>query len=578
MRSGGGTVTPSDGSSNRAPTASFRARIVRAIALFVLGVAVTVGSAASDAYLHRGALDGSDVVFRQPVGPALATNVDLRGLSDNALQSELGILTEAGYRFVRQTVIWSDIERAPGEYDWSAYLPIFNAVDAAGLTPVVVLSGTPFWARYPDQLDYADAPPIDAATFQEFCGALRETFPDITIFQIGVNLDDPNYWGGRVLTAATYARMLQAASLGLGVAATDSLLIGGEIGADAASRASGRDLETIRRLMVNPNIRGLLKAVAVTVDGGDRSPYDRSVRSDRDNLSRVVLVREALDDVGAIDFPVWFTQFGWTGSGTSIDADRQAEFVVTGMRRIRNEWPWAGLVFNWDYGNRTDLPADANLQLVVNGQPTPLMAAMTTYGKSVFGSSITNGFVPPSTDSCTYQGNWQDQHLAEGVYRVSTDPNATVTCQFWGTGFSTFFRFSPEAGTVRYVIDQASLPLVGQGEGVANVFLTYQVEDAFEGPVQLASGLSEGAHIITMGQADADEVVIGGFLVDRERPMIWPIAVLVAAGLVAIFLGLRTFAYLAAEFVGLMDTRPPHPAQTALPTLTGWNPGPRFRR
>jgi hypothetical protein len=72
--------------------------------------------------------------------------------------------------------------------------------------------------------------------------------------------------------------------------------------------------------------------------------------------------------------------------------------------------------------------------------------------------------------------------------------------------------------------------------------------------------------------------VIGGFLVERERPMIWPIAVLVAAGLVAIFLGLRTIAYVAAEYVGMIDTRPPHPAQTSLPTLSGWNPAPRFRR
>jgi hypothetical protein len=72
--------------------------------------------------------------------------------------------------------------------------------------------------------------------------------------------------------------------------------------------------------------------------------------------------------------------------------------------------------------------------------------------------------------------------------------------------------------------------------------------------------------------------VIGGFLVSRERPMIWPIAVLVAAGLVALFLGLRSLAFLAAEHVGLVQPKSDAPAQTPLPILPDWKPAPRFQR
>jgi hypothetical protein len=163
------------------------------------------------------------------------------------------------------------------------------------------------------------------------------------------------------------------------------------------------------------------------------------------------------------------------------------------------------------------------------------------------------------------------------MYRMVRDPAAAVTCQFWGTGISVFFRFSPDAGTANYAIDSElgntiSDNLAGQ------IFLTYRVSDAFEGPVELARGLSEGQHTVTIGVEGDGEIVIGGYLVDRERPMIWPIAVLVAAGLVALFLGLRSLAFLAAEHVGLVAQRSGSPAATPLPSLPDWQPSPRFRR
>ena len=560
----------------RRPSAS--GRLLRAIVLILLGMAVTGGAAASDAYLHRGAMDGGDVVYRQPVGQALATNVDLRNLSDNALQSEINILKSAGYQYLRQDMYWSDIEPQPGAYNWDQYKSIVGAVTAANMVPVLVLRGTPIWARAPEQVNALDAPPILPEMFQTFCATLRSVFPSLRFFQIGANLDDPAYWGNQPIDVIRYASMLKAASIGLNVSANDSILIGGEIGVNPDLRAKGEDLETIRRLLVNPDIRGIMRVLAVTVDGGQSSPYDRSAAPDKDNLSRAVLVREAVDSTGATTLPIWFTHFGWTGSGSPISADQQAAFVTTGLGRIRDEWPWAGLVFNWDFGNSPDLPAAANLPLMINGESTPLMKAMTAFGNSVLGNSITNGFVPPVTDACTYAGNWQDQHLADGVYRITSDPTATVTCQFWGTGFSTFFRFSPDSGTVRYVIDQPSLPPVGSGSDVGNVYLTWQVDAAFEAPVELASGLEAGPHTVTMGLADSNQVVIGGFLVKRERPMIWPIAVLVAAGLVALFLGLRNIAFLCAEMVGLIDNSPDQSAQNALPTLPNWAPSPRLRR
>jgi len=555
------------------------ARGLRAALLIVVGLAVTIGSASSDAYLHRGTSQDNSVIYRQPTGRALATNVDLRGMSDTALQSSINYLSSGGYGFVRQEFSWTQFESAPGKFDWTEYRRIVDALSAANIDVVVVLVDSPIWARAPDAVAFRDAPPLNVQVYEQMCAALRAEFPDLHLFQIGQNLDDPEFWGGKSLQALTYRQLLSAAARGLDIAATDSTLISGEVSMNPDIRKTGGDIDVIERLLRDPDIRGLIRVVGVSADGGNESPYDRSTAVDQTNLSRVVLIREAIDNTGATDMPIWFTHVGWTGIGeTPVSPDDQARFVESAFRRARSEWPWVGLIFNWTLNVEPDVPNSANLALIVNGNPTPLYSAMSGFAKSSFGASITNGFVPANASACDYSGNWQDQHLTEGIYRTVRDPNSAVTCRFWGTGISVFFRFSPDAGTARYAIDSTDLESASNRNS-GSVVLKYRVQDAFEAPVALASGLSEGEHTVTIALDDSGgELVIGGFLVSRERPMIWPIAVLVAAGLVALFLGFRALAFLAAEHVGLIEPKSDAPAQTPLPTLPDWKPAPRFQR
>jgi hypothetical protein len=569
----------STGRQGRPGLSATGARALRALLLILVGLTVTMGSASSDAYLHRGTSQDNSIIYRQPTGRGLATNVDLRGLSDTDLAASIGLLSNAGYRFARQEFSWAQIEPTPGSFDWGQYHRIVDALSGAGIDVVVVLVDTPNWARAPEAVGFADAPPLLTQQYEQMCTALRAEFPDLHLFQIGRNLDDPEFWGGKELQAITYRSILTAAARGLDIAATDSTLITGEVGRNPDIRRAGGDIRLLERILRDPGIRGLIRVVGVSADGGTESPYDRSTATGTTNLSRVVLIRETIDDTGAVDMPVWLTHLGWTGSANSaVSPENQARYVESAIRRARSEWPWVGLMFNWSFGVDPANPDSPGLALTANGALTPLYTAMAEYARSSFGSSITNGFVPPTVSACAYSGNWQDQHLTEGIYRTVRDPGALVTCRFWGTGISAFFRFSPDAGTANYAIDGRDLRDPSSGEG-GSVILTYRVQDAFEAPVPLASGLPEGMHTVTIAlDSSGGELVLGGFLVSRERPMIWPIAVLVAAGLVALFLGLRSIAFLAAEHVGLVEPRSDAPAPTPLPTLPDWKPAPRFQR
>ena len=116
--------------------------------LILLGLTVTIGSATSDAYLHRGTGDDG-VVVRQPTGRAPATNADLRPLNPAARDRALGLLSDAGYRYIRQEISWAQIEPLPGEFEWTATQEVVSSITARGLVPVMVFVDTHYWARSP---------------------------------------------------------------------------------------------------------------------------------------------------------------------------------------------------------------------------------------------------------------------------------------------------------------------------------------------------------------------------------------------------------------------------------------------
>ena len=229
------------------------ARALRALLLILVGLTVTMGSASSDAYLHRGTSQDNSIIYRQPTGRGLATNVDLRAQSDADLNASTRLLSDAGYRFARQEFSSAHFEPTPGNFDWAEYHRIVDALTAAGIDVVVVLVDTPDWARAPATVGFPDAPPLLTEKYEQMCAALRAEFPGLHLFQIGQNLDDPEFWGGKELQAITYRAILTAAARGLDIAATDSTLITGEVGLNPEIRRAG---ETSRYSNESCAIRG----------------------------------------------------------------------------------------------------------------------------------------------------------------------------------------------------------------------------------------------------------------------------------------------------------------------------------
>ena len=91
----------------------------------------------------------------------------------------------------------------------------------------------------------------------------------------------------------------------------------------------------------------------------------------------------------------------------------------------------------------------------------------------------------------------------------------------------------------------------------------------------LANGLSDGPHELTISLAGPGQLSVGGLLVEREEPLLWPIVLLVGSGVALLCLGLRELAATIAERTGHRQRRRGVDLWPELPLLPDWRPSRR---
>src|SRR5262249_56624493 len=71
----------------------------------------------------------------------------------------------------------------------------------------------------------------------------------------------------------------------------------------------------------------------------------------------------------------------------------------------------------------------------------------------------------------------------------------------------------------------------------------------------LASGLEDAPHELVLTLETDGELTIGGLVISRQPPLVWPTALLLVASFVLIVRGLRDLSYLAATSAGYLQRR-----------------------
>lgn len=527
-------------------------RFARSLLLFVAGVLLVGSSAMIDPVLHRGVETGEDMPYTvQSTGRELAVNVDLTRFDTSQIDSVLSTLQTSGFVYIRQPVSWATIEPTQGTFNWTTLDAVVNGANAHGLRLVVTIVDTPGWARRASELNYADAPPSDPTALANFTTALAMRYREnLNFYQF---FDRPNVaerWGGAAPSPSEYVELLAAAFGAVRQANSEAKVLLAELDPRGTSGVLGEDFAYIRSVY-DVGGAAFFDIASFQLDGGTRAPSDRSISPDRLNLSRAILLRELMIERGDETKAIWATQFGWAATD-DLSNETVADYLLEGIVRARNEWPWMGPMFSWSLVSDAQTAPFALLNS--DGTAKPQFTALASYGGSEASRVAPTGFVPMLSNAVTYSGNWDDQHLNRQIFQTTSETNASVTMTFQGTGVIAILRESPDAGVLHATLDGKPLPSSFPVEDGASV-IDLEWTQAADIQATLAEGLDDGEHVLTLTLASEGRVTIGGMIVTRRLPMVWPIMLLTLVGIILLIAAFRDLIYVIANRWGHFEIR-----------------------
>jgi O-antigen ligase len=280
--------------------------------------------------------------------PFLGVNIALEQRSPREQQVALARLTDSGFGWVRQRFDWGKLEPQPGAFVWSESDGLLAAVDAAKLMPVVVLDGSPAWARA--EVDAAAhnnplAPPGDPADFARFAAAFAARYRNqVRYYQIW---DEPNiapHWGNRHIEPVAYAQLLKVASAAIRTADPDAQIMAAALAPTVDRGHTALDEIYFLQRLYAAGAATAFDAVALQPLGFGYTSDDARERLDLLNFQRVKLVRRAMLAAGDGATPIWIVRYGWNRRADSlwgtVSAANQIQFAVRALDIAYQQWPW----------------------------------------------------------------------------------------------------------------------------------------------------------------------------------------------------------------------------------------------
>ena len=324
--------------------------------------------------------------------PFLGVTVALEQYQDPLqLQQALHRLHGAGFGWVRQRIDWSRIEPQPGTFQWAWSDETLSAITAAGLVPVVVLEGSPAWARddkdRPPQGFSANdrpwrfAPPATPETFARFAAAFAVRYQDsVRFYQIW---DEPNiapHWGNQLIDPVGYARLLRAAAIAVRAADPDAVILAAALAPTQDRGHTAIDEGFFLQRLYAAGAAPYFDAVLVQPFGFGTGPEDARSRVDALNFRRAAWVRQVMVAAGDGQTPVWAVRFGWNrhvqDPWKTVSAANQLRFTEEAIRHARANWPWLAAM-GWPVDRPDAPPSDAmwGFSLVsADGREHPLLS------------------------------------------------------------------------------------------------------------------------------------------------------------------------------------------------------------
>ena len=452
------------------------------------------------------------------------------------------MIADAGFHWIRQEFPWEDIEiSAKGDFwdhkwdkdAWEKYDHIVDLAERYELEIIARLSNPPAWSRAQGNEAGSFAPPDNLEDYGDFVEAVVCRYEGrIRYYQIW---NEPNIypeWGDRPVSPEEYTELLKVGYTRVKQACPDCIVISGAL---AQTIPLGpRDLNDFIFLqrMYDAGAGDYFDVLAMQGYGLWSGPTDRRMRPRVLNFSRPLYLRGIMVENGDEQKPIWITEMNWNAPPDdlpnkpfgSVTLEQQAQYAVLAYQRAQREWPWLGVINTWFFKRASDAERDQAMyyfRLVEpDFTPMPVYEALKDYMHSAEALVLYPGVHQENHWALIYDGDWEvraDTSAELGQYRVAGDSQSEVAFSFSGTDL--WLEAGPgSGGSLAYSIDE-------QGEESTTVAAGEQV--------QLARGLSRGAHTITIRAASGSLSLDSLTIRDRAGIIPW-----IIAGAILLFIGL----------------------------------------
>ena len=270
-------------------------------------------------------------------------------------QQALTRLHDAGFGWVRQRIDWGRIEPQPGELQWAWTDQILTEIAAAGLVPVIVLDGSPAWARISvdrpssgsseNELPWRLAPPAAPETFARFAAAFARRYQDtVGFYQIWNEPNIAPHWGNRLIDPVGYARLLRAAAVAVRDADPDAVILAAALAPTQDRGHTAIDEGFFLQRLYAAGAAPYFDAVLVQPFGFGTAPADPRSRVDALNFRRAAWVRRVMVAAGDAQTPIWAVRFGWNRQvqdhWKTVSSADQLRLTEEAIRYAQANWPW----------------------------------------------------------------------------------------------------------------------------------------------------------------------------------------------------------------------------------------------
>jgi hypothetical protein len=282
---------------------------------------------------------------------------------------DLGLVKEAGFRWVKQEFAWREIEGAgPGVFNWTNPDRVMDQIDAHGLNVIARIGVQPEWAggNYPQV-----GPPDNYQDFANFLTALATRYQGrIDAYQIWNEPNLAREWGDRPPNPVAYTQLLKVAyqaikaadpkayviSAGLApttrwddIAIPDTVFIQGMYDADAAPYFD----------LLGAHGAGYKAPPETDPDVVANDPVLNNHDPSPSQLRRIYCFRH-VEDVRAVmvangdaNKRVVLLEFGWTTDYRpdspyvwhAVSDQEQADYLVRAYKYAKENWqPWIAVM------------------------------------------------------------------------------------------------------------------------------------------------------------------------------------------------------------------------------------------